>query len=248
MPVVWSERPEPNSAGLKDCTYSAGLQALVHGGKVAYALGIYTVAEREALERSDDQPNETGASLDDLIVAVKRRYGIEWTKSRVELLAQHHARVDLAFVIQGVNGNLPAGHPQRRFDPTYTGGHCVTIIPTGDGTHVKWLDPLAPNKFAGDTVLWTTVMKWIGNMPSQITVRKDAYAPPAPKVYTQAEMDAVNAKLTKALADLAVCRTEMGKANAALAVALAANVANGNAGYNSGLIAAQAAVSAVPRK
>ena len=233
-PVVWSERPEPNASGLKDCTYSAGLQALVHGGKVDYALGIYTVAEREALERSDDQPNETGASLSDLIVAVKRRYNVDWVQSRVELLAQHHARVDLAFVIQGVNGNLPAGHLQRRWDPDFTGPHCVTIIPKSNGTHVLWLDPEAPNKFAGDTVAWTTVMKWIGNMPSQITVRMGAYAPPAPKVYTQAEMDAVNAKLTKALADLAVCRTELGKANAALVACQAANVANGNAGYNSG--------------
>jgi len=211
-PVVWSERPEPNASGLKDCTYSAGLQALVHGGKVDYALGIYTVAEREALERSDDQPNETGASLSDLIVAVKRRYNVDWVKRRVELLAQHHARVDLAFVIQGVNGNLPASHPQRRWNPTYTGGHCVTIVPKGDGTHVLWLDPLAPNKFAGDTVLWTTVMRWIGTMPSQITVRKDAYAPPAPKVYTQAEMDAVTAQL-------AACRTALAKVTADLAAA-----------------------------
>ena len=222
MPVVWSERPELNAASLKDCTYSGALQALVFGGKVEYQHGIYTAAEREALERSDDQPDETGASLDDVIVAVKRRYGIDLVKNRVELLDQHHDRADLAFVIQGVNGNLAAGHPQRRWDPSFVGPHCVTIIPTGDGTHVKWLDPLAPNKFAGDTVLWATVTKWIGNMPSAITVRKDAYAPP--KVYTQAQMDAA----------MAACK--------------AANVIAVNASYNSGLTAAAAAVSAVPRK
>jgi len=211
-PVVWSERPEPNATGLKDCTYSAGLMGLVHGGKVDYALGIYSVAEREALERSDDQPNETGASLDDLVLAIKRRYGIALTKIGVEFMADRHGRTDLAFIIQGVNGNLPAGHPQRRWDPTFTGGHCVTVIPTGNGTHVRWLDPLAPNKFAGDTVAWTTVMKWIGNMPSQITVRMGAYAPPAPKVYTQAEMDAVTAQL-------AACRTALAKVTADLAAA-----------------------------
>ena len=211
-PVVWSERPEPNATGLKDCTYSAGLMGLVHGGKVDYALGIYSVAEREALERSDDQPNETGASLDDLVLAIKRRYGIALTKIGVEFMADRHGRTDLAFIIQGVNGNLPAGHSQRRWDPTFVGPHCLTIVPTGDGTTVTWLDPEAPNKFAGDKVAWTTVMKWIGNMPSQITVRKDAYAPPAPKVYTQAEMDAVTAQL-------AACRTALAKVTADLAAA-----------------------------
>lgn len=183
-PLVWSERPEPDGDALRDCTYSAGLQALVFGGKRTYKLGIYTAAEREALERSDNQPDETGASLDDLIVAVKTRYGIQWAKSAVELLDQHHARTDLAFVIQGRNGNLAAGHRLRRWDPDFTGAHAVTIIPSADGQRVTWLDPLAPNRYAGDTVEWVTVMRWIGSMPFMVIVREDAYAPPKPLAYT----------------------------------------------------------------
>jgi hypothetical protein len=96
MPVVWSERPEPNACSLKDCTYSSGLMGLIWGNFTAFPLGIYTVAEREALERSDDQPNETGASLDDLILAVQRRYGLALVKSRPDLLAPLLERADLA--------------------------------------------------------------------------------------------------------------------------------------------------------
>jgi hypothetical protein len=177
MTRVWSERLEPAGGGWKDCTYCGGLMALVFGGFTKFPLGAYTVKEREALERSDSQPDETGASLDDLILAVHTRYGIAWAKSRTSVLASHHDRDDLAFVVQGQNGNLPTGHRLRRWDPTYTGGHCVTVIPTGDGTHLRWLDPLAPMGFAGDVTDWATVMKWIGSMPFCISVRKGAYAP-----------------------------------------------------------------------
>jgi len=203
--LVWSESPEPNATGLKDCTYSAGLSALVGGGFTKFPLGIYTVAEREALERSDAQPNETGASLDDLIVAVKKRYGIDWHKSSIALLAQHHSRNDLLFIIQGKNGNLPAGHSLRRWDPTYIGGHAVTIQPTGNGTSVRWLDPEAPMKYNGDIVAWTTVMKWIGTSDYSITVRVNDYAPPPPvepPVYTETQMKAMKDQLAKVQADL----------------------------------------------
>jgi hypothetical protein len=216
--VVWSERNEPAGGGWRDCTYCSGLQALIHGGFTKFPLGRYTVAEREALERSDDQPDETGASLDDLIVAVKRRYGIEWSKSRTALLEPLHARSDLAFVVQGLNGNLPAGHTLRRWDPTFTGGHCVTVIPVGDGTNVKWLDPLAPMLFTGDVAAWATVSRWMGSSAFCISVRKDAYAPPPPTTYTQAQMDAVTTQL-------AGCRTALAKVTADLAASNARIVA-----------------------
>ena len=187
---VWSERPEPHANGLRDCTYSSGLMGLVFGGFTGFPKGIYTVDEREALERSDDQPDETGASLSDLVTAVKRRYDVSWSISRIVLLAQHHARSDLGFIIQGRNGNLPAGDNLRRWDPSFTGGHCVFINPTGDGQHVHWYDPEAPMEWPGEIVRWDVVSKWIGNTGSFITVREDAYAPKAPKLFSQAELDA----------------------------------------------------------
>jgi hypothetical protein len=195
-PHVWSERLEPGGGGWKDCTYCAGLMALVFGGFTKFPLGAYTVKEREALERSDNQPDETGASLDDLILAVHTRYGIAWSKSRTAVLAKHHARADLAFVVQGRNGNLPRGHRLRRWDPTFTGAHCVTVIPTGDGTHLRWLDPLAPMGFAGDVTDWATVMKWIGSMPFCITIRKGAYAPKETGMTEQARLGAAIAKIS----------------------------------------------------
>lgn len=74
--TVWSERDEPNAAGWRDCSYAAALMALVAGGFSAFPEGIYTVAEREALERSDDKPDEIGAGAEDITTAVQRRYGL----------------------------------------------------------------------------------------------------------------------------------------------------------------------------
>jgi hypothetical protein len=240
--LVWSERVDPNAPGgaWRDCTYSAGLTALVFGGFTKFPLGIYTVAEREALERSDTQPNETGASLDDLILAVHNRYKIDWHKSGIALLAQHHKRLDLGFILQGSPGNLPAGHPLRIYDPGFTGGHAVFANPTGDGTHVHWFDPEAPNKAAPLTTDWATVMKWIGAFPYYIVVREDDYAPvivvppapPAPVTFTQTQVDALvnplkaqiatatstNADLQKALA---TANTTTTATKAALAIAAA---------------------------
>lgn len=228
-PLVWSERVEPAGGGLKDCAYSAGLTALVFGGFTKFPLGIWTVAEREALERSDDQPDETGASLADLVVAVKRRYGIDWTESRIALLAQHKARTDLAFVITGMNGNLPAGHTLRRWQPGYALGHAATIRPVGDGIKVRFLDPLAPNKYPGDITDWPTVMRWMGGSPEFISVRENEYAPPPPVVVTPTTY-------TKAQLDAAITKAEAAAHNAVLDKALAA------------VNAAQAAISAIPRR
>jgi hypothetical protein len=116
-------------------------------------------------------------------------------------------------------GNFPAGHPQRRWDADFTGNHAVTVV-GGVGLN-KWLDPLAPNRFTGDMVADATVTKFAANSGWFIAVRRDVFAP---LLYTQAQMDAA----------MAACK--------------AANVIAVNASYNSGLTAAAAAVSAVPRK
>jgi len=185
---VWSERNDPNAPGgsWRDCTYSAGLMGLVFAGFTKFPAGAYTVAEREALERSDDQPDETGASLNDLQTAIGRRYKLDIPISRIALLAQHHARSDLGFVIQGKNGNLPLGSDLRRWDPKFTGGHAVFVVPTGDGTTVTWYDPEAPMGHSGDLVTWPSVTRWIGSSGSYMVFRRDFYAPAL--VYTEQDL------------------------------------------------------------
>ncbi len=185
-PVVWSERPEPYAPGLRDCAYSSVLMCLVHGGWVRYPLGIYTAQEREALERSDNQPDETGADIPDLIVAVRRRYGLTITESRSEGLTAALATTGIALAIQGRLSNLPAGHAQRRWDPDFTGSHMVCVLTGGAGRNV-WLDPLAPNKFAGDMVADSVVMTYARGLGDYIPVRRGALSP---LEYTREQMEA----------------------------------------------------------
>ena len=223
FPVVWSERPEPNASGLKDCTYSAGLTALVYGDKVVYPKGIYTVAEREALERSDNQPDETGASLSDLIVAIRRRYGITLTQNSPASLSAWLDKDDIALVVQGKMGNL--GSTLRRWDPSFTGGHsvCVVNLP---GDRYIWLDPLAPNKFAGDVVKKSQIMRFSTGLGGSITVRRSQFDPTN---RTQAEYDAVVAQVAamtkqrdEAIAALAPTKVALDAAYARINAAKAA--------------------------
>ena len=160
MPVVWSERTELHDAtgAEHDCAYSAILDCLIWGGKVSYTRGIYTPEEREALERSDAQPDETGASSADIDVAIKTRYGLA---AHIPATLSEAWQVGHAISVGGRLANFPAGHSLRRWDPEYTGGHrvCVVVL---SATTARWLDPLAPWKYVGDTVSLMAVQTFIG--------------------------------------------------------------------------------------
>jgi hypothetical protein len=144
--LVWSERNDP-AGGEHDCAYSSILMVLVHGGKVSYPLGIYTVAEREALERSDTRADEEGASPSDIDLAIATRYGLKAHAPAVgTALRSVLTTPGLAVSVGGQLSNLPYGHPLRRYAPNYTGGHRICFL-TSTRT---WLDPLAPWKYAGD--------------------------------------------------------------------------------------------------
>jgi hypothetical protein len=174
--LVWSERVEPGGGGYKDCTYSSALSLLVFAGKKSFPLGIYTVAEREALERSDDQPDETGASQVDITTACKRRYRVT-LRTVPTSLATALTKVGTGLTVAGRNGNLPAGHTLRRWQPGFIGGHCVCIIPLGNGRS-RWLDPLAPNKYAGDIVNNSTILQWAyGGSANMRYLNEDELAP-----------------------------------------------------------------------
>jgi hypothetical protein len=156
---VWTEREsDPNHPGWHDCTYCSVLMCLVYAGFTKFPKGVYTAAEREAFESSDDRPDETGASLNDTDVAAKRRYGLtlhqlpDRTKATLKAWLN---KPGLAFAIEGTNANLATA--LRHWDPTFTGGHCVCVVTRGDGK-VLWLDPEAPDGYAGDVVDIDTVI------------------------------------------------------------------------------------------
>jgi hypothetical protein len=161
LPTVWSERQEaPGVVGLHDCTYSANLMVLVFAGKRSYPLGLYSAAEREALERSDERPDETGATHRDTDLAIRRRYGVT-----MRMLADQSAgglRAALstpgrAYAVAGMYGRLPS--ILRRHDPGFTGAHDVCVIPLGNG-RVQLLDPLAPFGYAGEPVAVDTILAY----------------------------------------------------------------------------------------
>jgi hypothetical protein len=155
------------------------LEAIIYGGYTKFPLGIYTVDERNALERSDNRtPEDQGATFPDTDVAISRRYGLKMhilPDNTDATLRAALSKPGYAFALAGQLSNLPDGDYLRRHQPTYTGGHALCVITLGNGK-VLWLDPLAPAKYAGDT---TTVDKamlfaWTGNAYSRF-VRKDEY-------------------------------------------------------------------------
>lgn len=79
FPTFVSERPEPNVAGgrLRDCAYA---MLMVLANKAGIVLPADLTAAREALERSDDRPDETGASKSDLMLAAQRTW--DWSPAR----------------------------------------------------------------------------------------------------------------------------------------------------------------------
>lgn len=173
--LVWSERVEIKP-GLRDCTYSSALMILVYGGFTKFPLGLYSWKERQALERSDDQPDETGASQIDITVACKRRYGVS-LHTVDETLARALTIVGRAYSLAGVNGRLPKGHTLRRWDPNFSGPHCVCVIPLGGGRSL-WLDPLAPNKYKGDIVNNSTILTWAyGGKSNMRMIEEDEFLP-----------------------------------------------------------------------
>lgn len=179
--VVWSERDEPyGDHAWRDCTYSSYLMGLVFAGYTAFPKGIYTVAEREQFERSDSRPNETGANLLNTDEAARNRYK-HVLPTIQEPLVDALDRVGTLIVGQGVNGRLPS--MQRRWDPSFAGGHAAAIIPIGGGKS-RWLDPLASWMFAGDIVPNSVVLKWAAGVGSARIAKVDAFAPPPPKLPT----------------------------------------------------------------
>lgn len=159
--LVWSERDDV-VPGWHDCTQSSALMALVYAGHTDFPLGIYTAAEREALEDADDRPDETGALLTDIDLAVQRRYHRTFhtlPDDSAATFASFLSKRGYAFVVQGTYKNLPDGHTLRRWQPGYEGGHAVCVLTLGNN-EILWLDPMATNKYAGDRTDAATVLQF----------------------------------------------------------------------------------------
>lgn len=179
---VISERRELYAVGLKDCGQASFLRALADHG-VIFPLANDLEAEREALERSDSYPDETGAPMWALVQAAERRYG--YSGDAVAVMATAVRTPGFTLVMQGPFDRFPLF--QQRWQLGGTFGHAVAyrVLSATEGT---LLDPLAPMGFLGDRVTpevmerfcwgpsYTRSMKW------ETPMLKSTDFPPAPKI------------------------------------------------------------------
>ena len=163
-PQVWTER-ESSGVGWTDCTYCSLLMVIVGSGFSAFPLKPYTEPERKAFRHNDPRLNFAGG-----VQRARERYGL--TVASPTPYSQGQLRTALSapgrvFAVAGKLSNFPQGHKLRRWAPNFTGSHAVAVMPLGNG-QVLWLDPLAPNLYAGDTVAVTEVADrfCLGNYPN----------------------------------------------------------------------------------
>jgi hypothetical protein len=164
MTEVWSE-VDPALTSYTDCTYCSVLMVIVASGFTAFPLGAYTHAERNAFRGGDTRLN-FGGPVDRALARYSVNVVSPTPYSQSGLQAALAARGN-AFAVAGRTANFPAGHPIRRWDPTFSGFHAVCVIPFGNG-QVLWLDPLAPMGFVGDVIPASDVTNVfaLGNYPN----------------------------------------------------------------------------------
>lgn len=138
----------------RDCVYASAVM-MAHDAGITLPLGL-TPAEREALERSDDRPDERGANLVDIETGFHRRYGVDVVAALTSpagfLAAMEHP--DATAVVQLLYASLPPHY--QRWDTAFAGTgldsrHAVNVrrrAPDGTTSPGRlWLrDPLGrPN-------------------------------------------------------------------------------------------------------
>lgn len=200
LPTVWPEHPEVSGViGLHDCTQCAACMALEYAGFTAFPLGINTVAERNALDASDDRPDNTGATLDGSVRTagwldkqVLNRYGVRMHRlpdDSQDTFRKFLSTPGYAFLVQGSMKSLgDTTHPLRRWEPQFGGGHAVCVI---TGTRPRWLDPLGPLGFAGDLTDVDTVLRfaWDGAAYSRYMKKDELVA--VPDTATEEDMNLI---------------------------------------------------------
>lgn len=144
VPYLVSER---EAGGWEDCTFASGVML----GNAFEAANAHpaTRAEYEALRAATGylhaEPaagEKKGGSIDDLMVALRRRYGLGGQKATSWAEIEEQWQPGAVMALQGMNGKLPT---KARGGSTYTGPHaifCQWKLTTG--TTVV-LNPLAAN-------------------------------------------------------------------------------------------------------
>jgi hypothetical protein len=123
---VWSEI---EGGDWEACVISSYLEGLVYGGVTSFPLGVYTQAEREALELIPDEPQDYNTT-DGRALA---RYGVQLRKLSTGSLADAVTRVGVGLVLAGY-GDL--------FIPSGATIHSVFYLPTSPTAGLLY-DPLA---------------------------------------------------------------------------------------------------------
>lgn len=162
--TVWTER-ESSGIGWTDCTWCSILMVCDGGGNTKWPLGHHTEAERKAFRAGDPRLNFAGG-----VEHAKSRYGITvasptpYSQAQLKTALSTNGRI---FAVAGKLANFPAGHRLRRWAPTFSGFHAVTVVPLGGGA-VTWLDPLAPMGYAGERATAAEVADVfaLGNYPN----------------------------------------------------------------------------------
>lgn len=163
---VWSER---EGGDWEACVISSYLEALVYGGVISFPLGVYTQAEREALEAVPDEPQDY-ATTDN---ASRARYGVKLRPLSVGTVYGAVTRPGVGVLLAGKGGlNIPTTAP---FHSVFW----VGVGPPGGATSGLVYDPLAPNQSAGVSTTVAKIVAWAKGAGTNDAreVRKDEFLP-----------------------------------------------------------------------
>lgn len=142
-PLVWSEQ---EAGDWEACVAASYLTGMVYGGHGAYPLGIYTQAEREALEAVPDEPQDYNTTD----AKALSRYGVKLRTLSTGTLESAVARVGVGLVLAGYGAvNIPTSAPI----------HSVFYLPTTATAGLVY-DPLAPNRSAGVSTPAAKILGW----------------------------------------------------------------------------------------
>lgn len=148
---------EREAGGWEDCTWASGvmLNNAAHGRTVSPS----TRAEYEALRvAGGDGPAEKpgdGSNNDQLRAGIRARY--HWAPAIVGHLSwgQIVARLARPGDCAAITGSMavwPIDSHWRRWDPQFHAGHEVFVERMDNLPRIWWMNPQAPNEFAGEFI------------------------------------------------------------------------------------------------